>query len=152
MGIRCIAKQKASLKQRFLGNDTICEVPGDFYLRSCDYDLPRSLYQELNPEEQSLIISSIRRRIEESNPFIVYGPDLLGAGEVRRTRSELALVAEFLMVFILITENSLSTQPVVTVSNRPCRPSPPTHINGDRRQGGNFLPASCESEHAHRLS
>ena len=91
------AASASALGQRGWHPRPICEQPGYFFLRSRNYDLLRSLYHELNAEEQSLILSSIRRRIEERDPFIAYGTDLLGAGEVRRTRSELPLVAEFLV-------------------------------------------------------
>jgi len=75
----------------------ISEKPGTLKLRSRNYDLLESFYEEIQASERDLFLASLRQRISIRDSFEDIGHDVLGAGKINRTNSELPLIAEFLV-------------------------------------------------------
>ena len=91
------AFSNSALGQRGWHPRPVSENPGYFRLRSQNYDLLNSLYNDVLQSDRPLFLHTLESRISEQNPFTVYGDDLRGMGETRRTRTELPLIAEFLI-------------------------------------------------------
>jgi len=75
----------------------ISESPGALRLRSRNYDLLKSFFEEIQPSERDLFFASLRQRITIRDSFENSGRDVLEAGKADRTNSELPLIAEFLV-------------------------------------------------------
>lgn len=75
----------------------VSNVPGNFILESTNYNLLVSFYSRIPAPDKSTFVASVRDRIAAPDSFRVIGQDVLGAGSLKRTSSELPLVAEFLV-------------------------------------------------------
>ncbi len=91
------AFNNSALGQRGWHPRPVSENPGYFYLRSRNYDLLNSLYNDVLQLDRPLFLHALESRVSELNPFTVYGDDLRGMGETSRTQTELPLIAEFLI-------------------------------------------------------
>jgi len=90
------AFRASALGQRGWHPRPVSESPGKFQLFSRNYELLKSFFEEILPEERPLFLANLRDRIRQPNAFDVIGGDLLGSGKTDRTNSELPLVAEFI--------------------------------------------------------
>ena len=91
------AASASALEQRGWHPRPVSESPGWFKLHSRNYDLLQLSYNDVVTSDRALLFEMLEGRIYEQNPFSIFGSNLLGMGELRRTYSELPLIAEFLV-------------------------------------------------------
>jgi hypothetical protein len=75
----------------------VSEDPGSFRLQSRNYELLKAFLEAIQPHERPSYFETLRARVSVPGCFKDVGPEILGAGKIERTHSELPLVAEFLV-------------------------------------------------------
>ena len=75
----------------------VSEEPGHFYLESRNYNILKSLMEEVDPNDRLLFFAKLRERLSEPNAFKVSGKEVADSGRTDCTTSELPLLAEFLI-------------------------------------------------------
>lgn len=106
----------SALGQRGWHPRPVSEIPGWFTLQSRNFDLLQLLNNDVAVSDRASLFEMLERRIHEQNPFSIFGSNLLGMGELRRTYSELPLIAEFLV------RNDQEKRLIAAIGKAPLRP------------------------------
>lgn len=110
------AANASALGQRGWHPRPVSENPGWFKLHSRNYELLQHLYNDIVPSDRPLLFETLERRIYEMNPFSIFGSSILGMGELKRTYSDLPLIAEFLVRY------GEETRLITGIGKAPLRP------------------------------
>jgi hypothetical protein len=91
------AAMAAPISQRGWRPRPVSERPGYFTLASRNYNLLETFLDEVPQEDRPLYLGTLEQRILEQSSFYITSLDVLRAGQTAGIRSELPLVAEFLV-------------------------------------------------------